>query len=92
MEQVTMKKAPARLPELTKRCCYGGESFLLTNSGKPVAILSPVGGPENHETLNDTARPSSREDVRLGAGSDGRDSQNVAARSKPNRKRRAAAK
>lgn len=86
MEEVTMKQAPARLPELTKRCAYGGESFLLTNSGKPVAVLSPVGGPENHETLNDGAGSAAGQ-VGARPASNGRATKGFTARSQPNRKR-----
>lgn len=44
METIKLSDAPARLPELTKRCAYGGESFLFTNYGKEMAKLVPVGG------------------------------------------------
>lgn len=44
METIKLSDAPARLPELTKRCAYGGESFLFTNYGKEMAQLVPVGG------------------------------------------------
>lgn len=94
MTAIPISKAQADLSALVDRCRVGGESFTITKGihKKPVAVLSPVGGPENNETLNDSARTSPRENARVGTGPNGRDSQNVAARGKPNGKRRATAK
>lgn len=91
MEKVRMRDAPARLPELTKRCCYGGESFLLTNSGKAVAVLSPVGGPEQRGTQHDTAGATA-EETGLHAVANGRSIENQPKRNFKNRTRRASAK
>jgi antitoxin (DNA-binding transcriptional repressor) of toxin-antitoxin stability system len=94
MTAIPISKAQSDLSALVDRCRVGGESFTITKGirKKPVAQLVPVGGPESHETITDAAGKAPTKPLRVGAGSDGRDSENVAARNKPHGKRRASAK
>lgn len=87
MKTVKMSEAPAQLPEMVEGCRFRGESFLLTDYGKPAAKLVPVGGPETHEAIKDTAGPVSGKGSRIGAVADSGTAENIAAGSMPNRKR-----
>jgi antitoxin (DNA-binding transcriptional repressor) of toxin-antitoxin stability system len=65
MEQVSVADFRESLGDYLDRTLYRGESFVVTRSGSPFALLGPAGPPEQAPVIQITARDIRKELSRI---------------------------